>query len=166
MNVCKCNGPGVSLSHICATHLCPHTSKLVPKWRNAHHQILKPISWKAYLCKWCQIWCPNMHLVFVLTLIAFEAFHWKRGDDGSHFILLFQIKTKLIYHVFLTILHKSCKILFAALNSKELDSSWYLILDVLIPLQLTQLNWDIGAEVTSTASRRWKTEKKVLQKHK
>ena len=36
------NYPGGSLSHISATHLCTHTSKLAPKWRNAHHQILHP----------------------------------------------------------------------------------------------------------------------------
>ena len=35
-------GPGGSLLHISATHLCAHTSKSVPKWRNAHHQILHP----------------------------------------------------------------------------------------------------------------------------
>ena len=42
---------------------------------------------------------------------------------------LFQIKAKLEYHVFLTILHKFSKhcfpIPFSALNSEELDSFWY-----------------------------------------
>ena len=33
---------GGSLSHIGATHPCAHTSKLAPKWCNAHHQILHP----------------------------------------------------------------------------------------------------------------------------
>ena len=42
---------------------------------------------------------------------------------------LFQIKTKLIHHVFLTILHKFSQccfmIPFSVLNSEELDSFWY-----------------------------------------
>ena len=35
-------GPGGSLSHISATHPCAHTSKIAPKWRNAHHQFCTP----------------------------------------------------------------------------------------------------------------------------
>ena len=42
MCACLHGFPGVSLSHINATHPCPQTSKLAPKWRNAHHQILHP----------------------------------------------------------------------------------------------------------------------------
>ena len=77
-------GPGGSLSHISATHPCTHTSKLVPKWHYAHHQILHPwmasftrnLPLKAYLCKWCQVWnlFPKWCLVSVWTLNSYWSF--------------------------------------------------------------------------------------------